>query len=78
MKNIGLLSGDFVIVDRSKVSPQDGEIVIAQTHEGVTVKRFRRQGTSIRLQPENEHYPAIFPEGELSILGRVVGSFRRF
>lgn len=78
MKNIGLMSGDFVIVDKSKTAPRDGEIIIAQTDEGVTVKRFRKQGEKVRLQPENEDYPDMIPTTETNILGSVIGSFRRF
>lgn len=43
MKNAGLLAGDFVIVDRSKINPRNGEMVIAQSDEGVTVKTFRKE-----------------------------------
>jgi SOS-response transcriptional repressor LexA len=77
MKNVGLLSGDFVIVDKSKIDPRDGEIIIAETDEGVTVKRFRKEGVKIRLQPENENYPNIIPQTEMRVLGSVIGSFRK-
>jgi len=77
MKNAGLLPGDFVIVDSAKKEPRDGEIVIAETDDGVTVKRFRKEGARIWLQPENENYPPLVPEGEMRILGGVIGSFRK-
>lgn len=78
MKNIGLLSGDFVVVDKSKIDPKDGEIVIAETEDGVTVKTFRKKGNEVWLQPENEEYPPLIPNSETRILGSVIGSFRRF
>lgn len=78
MKNAGLLSGDFVIVDKSKINPRNGEVVIAQTEDGVTVKTFRKEGEKVWLQPENENYPPLIPTVETRILGSVIGSFRRF
>ncbi len=77
MKNAGLLPGDFVIVDKSKISPRDGEVVIAQSEDGVTVKTFRKEWERVRLQPENENYPPLIPTTETRILGSVIGSFRR-
>ncbi len=77
MKNAGLLPGDFVIVDAAKKNPRDGEIIIAETDDGVTVKRFRKQGTRVWLQPENENYPPLEPNGEMRVLGSVIGSFRK-
>ncbi len=79
MKNVWLLPWDFVVVDKSKKQPSDGEIVIAQTDDGwVTVKTYRKQGEKVRLQPENENYPAIIPVYETNILWSVISSFRRF
>jgi len=79
MKNVWLLPGDFVVVDKSKISPYDGDIVIAQADDGgVTVKTFRKQGEKIRLQPENDSYQDIIPTSEIHILGSVIGSFRKW
>ncbi|HNG97201.1 MAG TPA: S24 family peptidase [Candidatus Absconditabacterales bacterium] len=79
MKNVGLLSGDFVVVDKTKVDPRDGDVVIAQTDDGgVTVKTFRKKEHKVRLQPENEHYTDIIPVAETRILGSVIGSFRKW
>lgn len=78
MKDAGLLPDDYVIVDGSRKSPRDGEIVIAVMDDGLTVKTFRKQGKKVRLQPENPAYSIIEPEGELSIQWVVIGSFRKF
>jgi repressor LexA len=43
-----------------------------------TTKRFYREGTRVRLQPENELYePLVVDEGEVQIIGTVVGVMRR-
>ena len=43
-----------------------------------TTKRFYREGTRIRLEPENENYePIIVDAADVQIVGRVVGVLRR-
>jgi repressor LexA len=45
-----------------------------------TLKRFYREENQIRLQPENPNYGAIIireGEGEVSIVGKVVGIYRQ-
>jgi SOS-response transcriptional repressor LexA len=53
-------------------------VIIAATEDGVTVKTFRKDGSKVRLQPENENYPDMIPDTETKILGSVIGSFRKF
>jgi repressor LexA len=75
MKNAGILPGDFVVVRRQETAT-DGEIVVALVGEDATVKRFFRESDHVRLQPENETMEPIRSR-EVSILGRVVGVFRK-
>ena len=41
-----------------------------------TVKRFFREGDSVRLQPENPAYQPIVTQ-DAEVLGRVIGVFRK-
>lgn len=76
MINAGILSGDQVIV-RKQSTADNGEIVIAMTDENeATCKRFFKETDHIRLQPENDTMSPIILDN-VTILGKVVGLFRR-
>ena len=75
MVDAGILDGDFVVV-RQQDTAQDGEIIVALVEEEATVKRFFREPDHVRLQPENETMEPIIVR-DVSILGRVVGVFRK-
>jgi repressor LexA len=79
MVNAGILDGDIVVVQRSQ-DARNGEIVVAlagddETADEATVKRFFREGSSVRLQPENDALEPIYAQ-HVQILGRVTGVFR--
>ena len=77
MVDAGILDGDYVVI-RSQADAADGEIVAALVdEEEATVKRLRRNGTSVTLVPENPAYePMVFEEG-VRILGKVVSVLRK-
>jgi repressor LexA len=75
MVDAGILDGDFVVV-RPQDTAADGEIIVALVEEEATVKRFFREPDHIRLQPENKTMEPIVAR-DVSILGRVVGVFRK-
>lgn len=79
MINAGILDGDIVVVRRQE-DARNGEIVAAlmgddESANEATVKRFYRDGSRVRLQPENDALDAMFPD-YVQILGKVVGVFR--
>lgn len=77
MINAGILDGDIVIVQRQNIA-RNGEIVVAMTEDNeVTLKRFFKEATHIRLQPENDTMaPIILPN--CTILGKAIGLYRKF
>lgn len=75
MIEAGILDGDFILVEKQSVA-EDGDIVVALIEDEATVKRFYREKDYFRLQPENRYMKAICVN-ELSILGKVVGVFRK-
>ena len=75
MVDAGILDGDYVVV-RPQDTAADGEIIVALLEEEATVKRFFRESKHIRLQPENKTMEPIIVR-DVSILGRVVGVFRK-
>jgi repressor LexA len=74
MIDAGILDGDFIIV-RQQNEARNGEIVVALIGDEATVKRFFKERTLIRLQPENSSMEPIYSQ-DVSILGKVIGIFR--
>ena len=76
MKDIGILSGDIVVVEKREYA-DNGEIVVAMIDDEATVKRFFKENGKYRLQPENSALQPIYTD-EVSILGKVVASVRYY
>ena len=74
MKNVGIMDGDYVVVQPSKTA-DNGEIVIALMEDEATCKRFYKEPNRIRLEPENEELEPIYSD-DLELAGKVVGVFR--
>ncbi|AUZ26587.1 transcriptional repressor LexA [Bacillus cabrialesii] len=75
MIDAGILDKDYVIVKQQNTA-NNGEIVVAMTEDDeATVKRFYKEDTYIRLQPENPTMEPIILQN-VSILGKVIGVFR--
>jgi repressor LexA len=55
---------------------RNNDIVVALIEDEATVKRYFKENGHYRLQPENDFMDPIIVD-ELSILGKVVGLFRR-
>ncbi len=79
MIEAGILDGDTVIIRRSDIA-ENGQIVVALVDEGeVTLKRLRRRGASIALEPANpRHETRIFPADRVKVQGRLVGLLRQY
>ncbi len=78
MIDAGIVNGDKIIVRRQQTA-ENGEIVVALVDDSATVKRFYRRNGQIVLHPENEALSdMIFEDGEVSILGKVVGLMRNY
>lgn len=75
MINAGILNGDDVIVVEQN-SAKDGDMIVALIDDSATVKTFYREDGYVRLQPENDTMDPIIVEGDLKILGKVIGVMR--
>ena len=75
----GILDGDFALI-RKVDTARDGEIVVALIdNEEATLKTYRREGRTIRLDPANSRYdPQRYDEGRVKIQGRLSGLIRRY
>jgi repressor LexA len=76
MINAGIFDRDFILV-RHQPTAQNGEIVVALIGDEATVKTFYKEHNRIRLQPENELYSPIYATGNCTIVGKVIGIFRK-
>jgi repressor LexA len=79
MIDAGVLDGDTVIIQRCDTA-DNGTIVVALVDdEEVTLKRIRRKGASIALEPANKTYETrIFGPDRVKVQGRLVGLMRRY
>ena len=76
MIEAGILDGDLVVIERGG-SPSNGEIVAALIDgEDATVKRLRRTGTQVILEPANPALQPIAYASGVEIIGRVVSVIR--
>lgn len=76
MINAGIFDGDKIVVRRQPTA-ENGEIVVALIDDFATVKRLYRRNGEIVLHPENDALSdMIFADGEVAILGKVVGLIR--
>jgi repressor LexA len=76
MVNAGILDGDMVLVRQQDVA-ENGDIVVALIEDEATVKTYYREKGHIRLQPENPYMEPIIVKNNMSVLGKVIGVFRR-
>ncbi|GAW39900.1 LexA repressor [Brevundimonas sp. SH203] len=79
MIEAGILNGDLVVIRRGDTAT-NGEIVVALVEgEEATLKRLRRKGGSIALEPANRNYETrIFGPDQVEVQGKLVGLMRRY
>lgn len=77
MINAGIYHGDLVLVEKANTA-KNSDIVVALIDDSATVKTFYKENGYIRLQPENDSMEPIIVDGDMSILGKVIGLFRTF
>jgi repressor LexA len=79
MIDAGILDGDTVVIQRSETA-ESGQIVVALIDNNeVTLKRLRRRGDSIALEPANKDYETrIFGPDRVKVQGRLIGLIRRY
>lgn len=79
MVEAGILDGDTVIIRRGDTA-ENGSIVVALVDDNeVTLKRLRRRGNSVALEPANRAYETrIFGPDRVRVQGRLIGLLRRY
>ena len=77
MIDAGILDNDLVGVRKVR-NAENGEIVVARLEDEVTLKRFKKDSSGIRLQSENKSFADIKIDetSNFSIEGKAVGIIR--
>ena len=75
----GIFDGDTVIINK-KTNIQNGDIVVALIDkEEATLKKFRKKGDSIALEPANKNYKTqIYGPDRIVIQGKMSGLIRSY
>jgi repressor LexA len=71
--------GDYVIIEERQLA-RDGETVVALIDgSDATLKRFYREGSTVRLQPSHPTMaPIVLPADRVQVQGVVVGLIRKY
>ncbi len=76
MRDAAILDGDVIVADKN-AGVRSGDIVVGMIEDEATVKRLGFENGLPVLYPENPDFEPIRAE-KIDILGKVVGSFRRY
>jgi len=79
MVEAGILDGDTVIIQRCETADNGAIVVALIDNIEATLKRLRRRGASIALEPANPAYETrIFGPDRVNVQGKLVGLLRRY
>ena len=76
MRDAGILPDDIVIADKNAPC-RSGDIIIGMDNDEATVKRLLIKDGQVIFMPENPDFSPIYPEKPM-VLGKVIGSFRKY
>ena len=76
MIDAGIMPGDMVLFER-RYDTKPGDIVVALTEDGYTLKYLRKKKGRFFLEAANDAYPEFTPK-EGQIIGVVTASFRTY
>ena len=79
MIDAGILDGDTVIIRKGETA-ETGQIIVALIDDTeVTLKRIRKRGASIALEPANPKYETrLLPPDRVKVQGRLIALLRRY
>ena len=75
----GIRNGDYVVLEKRQ-RPQNGSVVVALIEgQEATLKKFYKEGDTVRLQPANQTLkPFSLPAEKVRVQGVVVGLLRKY
>ena len=79
MVDAGIHDGDTVVIQRCDTADNGSIVVALVDNNEVTLKRLRRKGHSVALEPANKAYETrIFGPDRVKLQGRLVGLIRKY
>jgi repressor LexA len=79
MVDAGILDGDTVLIQKCEVADNGAIVVALVDNNEVTLKRLRKRGDSIALEPANKAYETrIFGPDRVKVQGKLIGLLRRY
>jgi repressor LexA len=76
MIGAGILEGDLAVIEQT-ADAVDGQIVVAVIDDDITLKRYYKEATRVRLQPENPAFQAIYCQ-DVRIVGTLSNIVRTY
>lgn len=76
MINAGILDGDLAVIEQASIA-SDGQIIVAVIDDAITLKRYYKEASRVRLQPENPAFQAIYCQDVriVGILSNIVRTY---
>lgn len=71
----GIIDGDIAVI-KHMITANNGDIIVAVTEKGATLKVLRRKNGKVFLEPRNKKLKKIYPK-ELAIRGKFCGLIRK-
>ena len=79
MVDAGILDGDTIIIKRCDTADNGSIVVALVDNEEATLKRLRRKGETVALEPANKAYETrIFGPDRVRVQGKLIGLLRRY
>jgi len=79
MIEAGIHDGDTVVIERCETAESGAIVVALVDRTEVTLKRLRKKGDSIALEPANKEYETrIFGPDRVNVQGKLVGLLRQY
>ncbi|MAI10922.1 MAG: repressor LexA [Rhodospirillaceae bacterium TMED167] len=79
MIDAGIYDGDTVVIERCDTAESGAIVVALVDRTEVTLKRLRKKGDSIALEPANKEYETrIFGPDRVNVQGKLVGLLRQY
>jgi repressor LexA len=76
MSGAGIMDGDTAVIEKQSVV-RNGEIAVAVVDEAVTLKRFFKESSRVKLQAENPAFSPIYSQN-VRVLGRLSHILRAY
>lgn len=79
MIDAGILDGDTVIIRRCDTADNGAIVVALVDGSEATLKRLRKRGSSVALEPANKRYKThVYGPDRIQVQGRLVGLVRKY